>query len=101
MENGALYWVIEVSGTSIKEDTVFKDSIVKNSDKEEDKLSYLHDDSLVGIYKGTSIDNYKTIDDLKTSENFTDVRGSFGELKFTGTNGNYDSLEISVKIRFL
>lgn len=96
-KNGALYWVIEVSGTSIKEDTVFKDSIVKNSDKEEDKLSYLHDDSLVGIYKGTSIDNYKTIDDLKTSENFTDVRGSFGELKFTGTNGNYDSLEISVK----
>lgn len=96
-KNGALYWVIEVSGTSIKENTVFKDSIVKNSDKKEDKLSYLHDDSLVGIYKGTSIDNFKTIDDLKTSENFTDVRGSFGELKFTGTNGNYDSLEISVK----
>lgn len=96
-KNGALYWVIEVSGTSIKEDTVFKDSIVKNSDKEEDKLSYLHDDSLVGIYKGTSIDNYKTIDNLKTSENFTDVSGSFGELKFTGTNGNYDSLEIPVK----
>lgn len=96
-ENGALYWVIEVSGTSIKEDTVFKDSIVKNSDKEEDKLSYLHDDSLVGIYKGTSIDNFKTINDLKNSENFTDVSGSFGELKFTGTNGNYDSLEIPVK----
>lgn len=96
-KNGALYWVIEVSGTSIKEDTVFKDSIVKNSDKEEDKLSYLHDDSLVGIYKGTSIDNFKTINDLKNSENFTDVSGSFGELKFTGTNGNYDSLEIPVK----
>ena len=96
-ENGALYWVIEVSGTSIKEDTVFKDSIVKNSDKEEDKLSYLHDDSLVGIYKGTSIDNFKTINDLKNSENFTDMSGSFGELKFTGTNGNYDSLEIPVK----
>lgn len=96
-KNGELYWVIEVSGTSIKEDTVFKDSVVKNSDKEEDKLSYLHDDSLVGIYKGTSIDNFKTINDLKNSENFTDVSGSFGELKFTGTNGNYDSLEIPVK----
>lgn len=96
-KNGALYWVIEVSGTSIKEDTVFKDSVVKNSDKEEDKLSYLHDDSLVGIYKGTSIDNFKTINDLKNSENFTDVSGSFGELTFTGTNGNYDSLEIPVK----
>lgn len=96
-QNGALYWVIEVSGTSIKENTIFKDSIVKNSDKKEDKLSYLHDDSLVGIYKGTSIDNFKTINDLKNSENFTDVSGSFGELKFTGTNGNYDSLEISVK----
>lgn len=96
-KNGELYWVIEVSGTSIKEDTVFKDSIVKNSDKEEDKLSYLHDDSLVGIYKGTSINNFKTINDLKNSRDFTDVRGSFGELKFTGTNGNYDSLEISVK----
>lgn len=96
-KNGELYWVIEVSGTSIKEDTVFKDSVVKNSDKEEDKLSYLHDDSLVGIYKGTSINNFKTIDDLKTSENFTDVRDSFGELTFAGTNGNYDSLEIPVK----
>lgn len=96
-KNGELYWVIKVSGTSIKEDTVFKDSVVKNSDKEEDKLSYLHDDSLVGIYKGTSIDDFKTIDDLKTSENFTDVRDSFGELTFTGTNGNYDSLEIPVK----
>lgn len=96
-KNGALYWVIEVSGTSIKEDTVFKDSIVKNSDKKEDKLSYLHKDSLVGIYKGMSIDNFKTIDDLKNSGNFTDVRDSFGELTFTGTNENYDSLEISVK----
>lgn len=96
-KNGELYWVIEVSGTSIKDDTVFKDSVVKNSDKEEDKLSYLHDDSLVGIYKGTSIDDFKTIDDLKTSENFTNVRDSFGELTFTGTDGNYDSLEIPVK----
>lgn len=96
-KNGELYWVIKVSGTSIKEDTVFKDSVVKNSDKEEDKLSYLHDDSLVGIYKGTSIDNFKTINDLKNSGDFTDVRDSFGELTFTGTNGNYDSLEIPVK----
>lgn len=96
-ENGALYWVIEFSGTSIKEDTVFKDSIVKNSDKEEDKLSYLHDDSLVGIYKGTSIDNFKTIDDFNKNANMTDVRNSFDKLTFTGANGNYDSLEITVK----
>lgn len=96
-KNGALYWLIEVSGTSIKEDTVFKDSIVKNSDKEEDKLSYLHDDSLVGIYKGTSIDNFKTIDDFNKNANMTDVRNSFDKLTFTGANGNYDSLEITVK----
>lgn len=96
-KNGALYWVIEVSGTSIKENTVFKDSIVKNSDKEEDKLSYLHDDSLVGIYKGTSIDNFKTIDDFNKNANMTDVRNSFDKLTFTGANGNYDSLEITVK----
>lgn len=96
-ENGALYWVIEVSGTSIKENTVFKDSVVKNSDKEEDKLSYLHDDSLVGIYKGTSIDNFKTIDDFNKNANMTDVRNSFDKLTFTGANGNYDSLEITVK----
>lgn len=96
-KNGELYWVIEVSGTSIKEDTVFKDSVVKNSDKEEDKLSYLHDDSLVGIYKGTSIDNFKTIDDFNKNANMTDVRNSFDKLTFTGANGNYDSLEITVK----
>lgn len=96
-KNGELYWVIEVSGTSIKEDTVFKDSVVKNSDKEEDKLSYLHDDSLVGIYKGTSIDNFKTIDDFNKNANMTDVRNSFDKLTFTGANGNYDSLKITVK----
>lgn len=44
---GKIYWVVEVSGTAIKKGTIFKDTIVKDK-----TASYLHDDSLVGIYKG-------------------------------------------------
>lgn len=49
---GKIYWVVEVSGTAIKKDTIFKDTISK--DKTD---SYLYDDSLVGIYNLNFVKN--------------------------------------------
>lgn len=74
---GKIYWVVEVSGTAIKKDTIFKDTIVK--DKTD---SYLYDDSLVGIYKGKlpddkSITSYKDLEELKKANSLDDVKNMF------------------------
>ena len=48
-ENGAFYWVIEVNGSAIREGTKIKDAVVKENNITD---SYLHSDSVVGIYQG-------------------------------------------------
>ena len=83
---GKIYWVVEVSGTAIKKDTIFKDTIVK--DKTD---SYLYDDSLVGIYKGNLLDNktitsFKDLEELKTTSGLVDVKGEFSNLKVTNNS---------------
>lgn len=83
---GKIYWVVEVSGTAIKKDTIFKDTIVK--DKTD---SYLYDDSLVGIYKGNLPDNktitsFKDLEELKTTSGLVDVKGEFFNLKVTNNS---------------
>lgn len=83
---GKIYWVVEVSGTAIKKDTIFKDTIVK--DKTD---SYLYDDSLVGIYKGKlsddkSITSFKDLEELKTTSGLVDVKGEFSNLKVTNNS---------------
>lgn len=83
---GKIYWVVEVSGTAIKKDTIFKDTIVK--DKTD---SYLYDDSLVGIYKGNLPDNktitsFKDLEELKTTSGLVDVKGEFSNLKVTNNS---------------
>ena len=80
---GKIYWVVEVSGTAIKKDTIFKDTIVKDK-----TASYLYNDSLVGIYKGKlpndkSITSYKDLEELKTTSGLVDVKGEFSNLKVT------------------
>lgn len=84
---GKIYWVVEVSGTAIKKDTIFKDTISK--DKTD---SYLYDDSLVGIYKGNLPDNktitsFKDLEELKTTSGLVDVKGEFSNLKVTNNSG--------------
>lgn len=68
-QNGMHYWVIEVNGSKIRKDTQIKDEISDASGKDEmssEISSYLHKDSLVGVYKGDlkNLSDYKTIGDL-------------------------------------
>lgn len=83
---GKIYWVVEVSGTAIKKDTIFKDTISKDKTN-----SYLHDDSLVGIYKGKlsddkSITSFKDLEELKTTSGLVDVKGGFSNLEVTNNS---------------
>lgn len=83
---GKIYWVVEVSGTAIKKGTIFKDTIVKDK-----TASYLHDDSLVGIYKGNlpenkTITSFKDLEELKTTSGLVDVKGEFSNLKVTNNS---------------
>lgn len=48
-ENGAFYWVIQVNGSAIRQGTKIRDAVVKENNITD---SYLHSDSLAGIYQG-------------------------------------------------
>lgn len=83
---GKIYWVVEVSGTAIKKDTIFKDTVSKDKTN-----SYLYDDSLVGIYKGKlsddkSITSFKDLEELNTTSGLIDVKGEFSNLKITNNS---------------
>lgn len=95
---GELYWVVDIGGTQIAQGTTFRDLI-----KSDDKItsSYLHDDSLVGIYKGTlpegkSISDYKDLNDLTNNGALTPINGSF-KTEFDGTALNYNGLFFTAK----
>lgn len=95
---GELYWVVDVGGTQISKGTTFRDLI-----KSDDKItsSYLHDDSLVGIYKGTlpegkSISDYKDLNDLTNNGALTPINGNF-KTEFDGTAPNYNGLLFTAK----
>lgn len=95
---GELYWVVDVGGTQIAQGTTFRDLI-----KSDDKItsSYLHDDSLVGIYKGTlpeekSISDYKDLNDLTNNGALTPINGNF-KTEFDGTAPNYNGLSFTAK----
>lgn len=95
---GELYWVVDVGGTQIAQGTTFRDLI-----KSDDKItsSYLHDDSLVGIYKGTlpdgkSISDYKDLNDLTSNGRLTLINDKF-ETQLNGTAPNYNGLLFTAK----
>lgn len=90
---GELYWVVDVGGTQIAQGTTFRD-LIKTDDKTTE--SYLHDDSLVGIYKGTlpngkSISDYKDLNDLTSNVGLTPIKDEF-KTEFNGTTPNYNGL---------
>ena len=99
-QNGKMYWVVEVNGTSIKEGTVFKDIVLKGDTKNETvgMDSVLHEDSIAGIYKGTLeegkyISSYKTLSDLTGIPSLTSVKDKF-DVRLLEEN-----TEISVKAK--
>ena len=77
---GKIYWVIEVSGTAIKEGTYFKDSIASESDLTN---SIIKEGSLEGIYKGVlpngkTLTGYSSLEELKKdATNLTKVTENF------------------------
>ena len=102
-QNGKLYWVIEVSGTAIMKDTTFRDAISTDSGLTD---SYLHSDSLAGIYRGTLPDDktiigYSSLDELQKTEGLTDVSDKFTTELTNGKNftdtGNYSELSLKAK----
>lgn len=65
--NGKLYWVIEVNGSAIRKDTQIQDAISKDQGLTD---SFLHSDSIVGIYQGkpgNNINSYTSFEDFKNS----------------------------------
>lgn len=91
---GELYWVVDVGGTQIAQGTTFRD-LIKTDNKT--TSSYLHDDSLVDIYKGTLLDG-KSISDYKDLNDLTSTGGLTSSIKdkfktdFKGTAPNYNEL---------
>lgn len=102
-QNGKHYWVIEVNGSKIRKDTQIKDEISDASGKDEmssEMSSYLHKDSLVGVYKGDlkNLSNKKIEDlpeNLKIDKDYYTVeyKNSKG---FSGDN-NYNELVLTAK----
>lgn len=101
-QNGKLYWVIEVSGTAIKKDTTFRDAISKDSNLTD---SYLHSDSLAGIYRGTlpegkTITGYSSLEELQETGGLGDIKNKFTDPNFENSK-NFDGTdnysELSIK----
>lgn len=85
--NGELYWVVDIGGTQINKDMVFRD-LIKTGDGI--TQSNLQEGSLVGIYKGTlpegkNISDYKDIEDLKNNSGLTPINDKF-IFQLNGTN---------------
>lgn len=101
-QNGKHYWVIEVNGSKIRKDTQIKDEI-NDALKKDEISSYLHNDSLVAVYKGNlNLSEYKTIDalpeNLKIGKEYYDVEYTNNK-GFSGTN-NYSELVLTTKQDF-
>lgn len=99
-QNGKMYWVVEVNGSSIKEGTVFKDIVSMGDTKNvtTGMDSILHKDSIAGIYRGTLeegkyISSYKTLRDLTENPSLTSVSDKFDVLPLE------KNTEISVKAK--
>lgn len=103
-QNGKIYWMIEVDGTAILKKTSFRDAISNGTGLQN---SYLHSDSLVGIYKGmlpegNTITGYKNLQEMQTSSGLQDIKDQFtdseltNEKKFPGS-GNYSELTVKAK----
>lgn len=85
-ENGKLYWVIEVSGSAIQKGAQIKDQISRDGGLVD---SWIHNESLAGIYQGNLGENYldtcKSFEDFK-KKNLTSVTEKFTPSYENGKN---------------
>lgn len=100
--NGKLYWVIEVSGSAIRKGTQIQDAISKDKGLTD---SFLHSDSVAGIYQGkpaNNINSYASFEKFKNSNTGLVDKSKlfdqkFGNTKnFTGTD-DYSELTLTAK----
>lgn len=102
--NGALYWIIEIDTSVIRKDIIFLDELFVGTTEDKGK-SYLHNDSLVGIYKGKisegkNITDYKSLTELKNNETLEEITDKF-TANYTFDSGyssnNYNKLSIQAR----
>lgn len=102
-QKGKLYWVIDVSGTAIKENTSFKDAISNDLNLTD---SFIHDDSLVGVYQGNlpkdkTVSSYQDFDELQSSVKLNEITDkfekSFSNSKNYSGNNQYSELTLKAK----
>ena len=100
--NGKLYWVIEVNGTAIRKGAQIQDAI---SNDEGLTDSFLHRDSVAGIYQGkpaNNINSYGSFEEFKNSnKGLVDKSKSFDQKfdnskNFSGTDV-YSELTLTAK----
>ena len=100
--NGKLYWVIEVNGTAIRKGAQIQDAI---SNDEGLTDSFLHRDSVAGIYQGkpaNNINSYGSFEEFKNSnKGLVDKSKSFDQKfdnskDFSGTDV-YSELTLTAK----
>ena len=93
-QNGKLYWLIQVKGSAIREGTEIKD-VISSDEKLTD--SFLHKDSVAGIYLGKTaqdINSYASYEEfLNSNEGLVNKSDSFeqrftNDKKFSGTDNN-------------
>lgn len=100
-ENGAFYWVIEVNGSAIRERTQIRDAVVKENNITD---SYLHSDSVVGIYQGkltTQVVAYKNYQEFLDSNTGLQDKSKLFDQEYTNSknfSGNNKS-ELTLTVR--
>lgn len=85
--NGKLYWVIEVNGTAIREGTQIRDAISKDKGLTD---SFLHSDSVAGIYQGkpaNNINSYTSFEKFKNSNTGLVDKSKLFDKKFDNNKG--------------
>ena len=100
--NGKLYWVIKVDGSAIREGTEIKD-VISSDEKLTD--SFLHRDSVAGIYQGKlakDINSYASYEEFVNSNKGLENKDSSFEQKFTNDKhfsgeGNFSELTLTAK----
>lgn len=101
-QNGKLYWVIQVKGSAIRKGTKIQDAISKETNLTD---SFLHSDSIAGIYQGKpaqDINAYASFNDFLNANKGLKDKSDLFDKKFDNSKGfsgtdNYSELTLTAK----